>query len=130
MTADLLPTLVLIGLSVMTSVLGQTTIKLGVSQPGSNGLSIGDPTALLTTIVQSPLVLSGLVLYGIGALAWIVVLSRLDLSLAYPFVALNFVLITIISKYALAEPIPTVRWIGIGFIAIGILLIARGASAG
>lgn len=130
MSADLLPTLTLICLSVLTSVAGQTTIKLGVSRPDAPGLSAGDPLALVNTIVQSPLVMLGLILYGVGALAWIVVLSRMDLSFAYPFVALNFILITVISKYALSETVPTLRWVGIAFIFVGIILIARSAAAG
>jgi drug/metabolite transporter (DMT)-like permease len=76
-------------------------------------------------ILQSPLVLVGLVLYGIGSLAWIAVLARMDLSYAYPFLALNFILITLVSRLALGETIPTTRWIGIVVICLGIVLIAR-----
>jgi drug/metabolite transporter (DMT)-like permease len=74
------------------------------------------------------LVLAGLALYGLGALAWIVVLSRLDLNVAYPFLALNFVLITIISRVVLSETVPELRWVGIAFICLGILLVARSAT--
>ena len=62
---------------------------------------------------------------AMGALAWISVLSRLDLSLAYPFLALNFVLITLISRVFLGETVPTLRWLGILVIVGGILLVAR-----
>jgi len=114
----------LIALSITSGVAGQTAIKLGVSQPGAaNGTA--SFTGLVMMILQSPLVLAGLVLYGVGALAWIAVLARMDLSYAYPFLALNFVLITLVSRIALGETIPTVRWIGIGIICIGIFLIAR-----
>lgn len=130
MTADLLPTVALICLSVLTSVAGQTTIKLGVSRPEGASLSPADPVALIAMILHSPLVMAGLILYGVGALSWIIVLSRLDLSLAYPFVALNFVLIAIVSRLVLSESIPSLRWVGIAVICIGILLVARSANAG
>jgi drug/metabolite transporter (DMT)-like permease len=81
--------------------------------------------SLVLMILRSPLVLLGLALYGIGALTWIAVLSRLHLSYAYPFLALNFVLIALVSSVVLGEPISTARWIGIGCICLGILFVAQ-----
>lgn len=114
----------LILLSVTTSVAGQTVIKLGVSQPGASDAADGVLT-LIRMILTSPLVLMGLALYGVGALAWIAVLSNVDLSFAYPFLALNFVLIALVSKIFLGEEIPAMRWAGILVICTGILLVAR-----
>lgn len=114
----------LILLSVTTGVAGQTVIKLGVSRPGSSEAAEGF-LSLITMIVTSPLVLLGLGLYGAGALAWIAVLARIDLSLAYPFLALNFVLVALVSKFVLGETIPLLRWAGILVICVGILLVAR-----
>lgn len=118
-----------IAFSILTGVLGQTLIKLGVSQPNGAKATPG-LLALLTQIIQSPLILGGLVLYGVGALAWIAVLKRLPLSTAYPFLALNFVLIALISQILLGETMPLMRWWGIGFICIGIFLVARSMATG
>ena len=113
----------LILISVAAGVAGQTSMKLGLT--GSRGGSADqDLMGLLTTIVTSPLVLFGLALYGIGALSWIAVLRRMDLSYAYPFLALNFVLIALVSQFFLGETIPAMRWVGIGAIVVGILVIA------
>lgn len=129
MNADILSSLWLIALSITTGVAGQTVIKLGVSQPQAEAPTPG-VFSLVAMILQSPLIIGGLLLYGVGALAWIMVLRRLDLSYAYPFLALNFVLITVISYFILDEHIPPLRLLGIGVIVIGILLIARsGATA-
>lgn len=117
----------LIGLSISTGIAGQTAIKLGVSRPEAAHAAAG-VQSLVAMIIQSPLVLLGLALYGIGALAWIAVLSRLDLSYAYPFLALNFVLIALVSQLILGESIPLLRWLGISVICVGILLIARSAA--
>jgi drug/metabolite transporter (DMT)-like permease len=67
----------------------------------------------------------GLVLYGLGALAWIAVLARMDLSIAYPFLALNFILVTISSQFLLGENVPGMRWVGVLIICSGIFLVAR-----
>ena len=114
----------LILLSVVSGVAGQTVIKLGVSAPGSSEAAAG-LVSLVTMIVRSPMVLLGLVLYGVGALAWIAVLSRLDLSMAYPFLALNFVLVTVSSRLILGETVPLLRWMGILVICVGILIVSR-----
>ena len=64
-------------------------------------------------------------LYALGALAWIAVLGKLDLSYAYPFLALNFVLITLVAQFGLGEVVPLMRWVGVAIICAGIFLIAR-----
>jgi len=118
----------LIALSISTGVAGQTAIKLGVSQPQAAGNASGI-FALVHMILTSPWVLLGLTLYGVGAVAWIAVLARLDLSLAYPLLALNFVLITLSSRMILGETVPTMRWIGMLVICVGIVIVARSAQA-
>lgn len=117
----------LILLSVVSGVAGQTFLKLGVSQPGAADAA-GGLLSLVTLIVRSPLVLLGLALYGVGAVAWIAVLARLDLSFAYPFLALNFVLVTLSSRFLLNESVPGMRWIGILVICGGIILVSRSAT--
>jgi drug/metabolite transporter (DMT)-like permease len=114
----------LILLSVFAGVAGQTVLKLGVSQPGAADAT-GNLISLVALIIRSPLVLMGLLLYAVGAVAWIAVLARLDLSLAYPFLALNFVLVTVASRLILGETVPALRWMGILVICSGILLVAR-----
>ena len=117
----------LIALSISTGVAGQTAIKLGVSQPQAASSASG-LWSMIELILGSPWVLLGLTLYGVGAVAWIAVLARLDLSLAYPLLALNFVLITVSSKVILGETVPTMRWIGMLVICAGIVIVARSAQ--
>lgn len=114
----------LILLSILAGVAGQTVIKMGVSQPGASEAATG-LLPLLNVIIRSPLVILGLLLYGIGALSWIAVLSRVDLSTAYPFLALNFILVTFSAQFILGESVPGLRWLGVLVICIGILLVAR-----
>ncbi len=100
--------------------------KVGMNQVGR----IGDAQTayLLDTawrVLTTPMVLIGLASYGLGAVAWLVVLSRLDLSFAYPFLALNFVLITLASRFVLGEAVPPLRWIGVLIICCGVMVVAR-----
>jgi drug/metabolite transporter (DMT)-like permease len=125
---QIMSTLWLIGLSITAGVAGQTLLKLGVSHPGAASFASFDPVAVILMIFKSPLMIGGLILYGVGALSWIMVLSRLNLSYAYPFLALNFVLIALVSRLVLGEPIPLMRWMGIVLISIGIIVIAQSSS--
>lgn len=122
MPAELAQTWWLILISVTSGVSGQVFLKLGTEQ--SEGASPG-LVGLITSIVTTPFMLLGLFLYGCGALAWIAVLKRMDLSYAYPFLALNFVLIAIVSRFILGEEVPALRWLGIAVICSGIFLVAR-----
>jgi drug/metabolite transporter (DMT)-like permease len=79
-------------------------------------------------IVTEPMVLIGLACYVLAALTWIAALTRLDLSVAYPFLALNFVLVALSSWLILDETLPPLRWLGILVICAGILLVARSAT--
>lgn len=128
MNNQLASSLGLILLSTIAGVAGQTAIKLGVDKPGVAETATG-VFAIVNLIFHSPLVLLGLCFYAIGALAWIAVLSRLDLSVAYPFLALNFVLVTLVARFFLGESVPPLRWLGILVIIGGILLVAKSTTA-
>jgi drug/metabolite transporter (DMT)-like permease len=124
MDSTLTSSFLLILLSVSFGVAGQTALKLGVSQPGV-AETANSVLSIIGLIFKSPLVLLGLFFYAAGALAWIAVLARLDLSVAYPFLALNFVLVTLSGRFLLGETVPTLRWVGILVIIAGILLVAK-----
>ena len=127
MNNQLASSIALILLSVTAGMAGQTAIKLGVSKPGVAETATG-VFAIVSLILHSPLVILGLVFYAVGALAWIAVLSRLDLSVAYPFLALNFVLVTLVARFFLGESVPPLRWLGILVIIGGILLVAKSTT--
>lgn len=79
----------------------------------------------LRVVIQQPYVWSGLFLFGLSALVWLMVLSRASLSFAYPFAALTYVLILLFDQFVLDETVPPLRWAGVAFIAIGIILVSQ-----
>ena len=124
---NLLSSVLLILLSISIAVAGQILLKIGIDRIGVNG--IGSTKALISLfsgIIKSPMVLTGLFLYFISAAIWLVILSTVDLSFAYPFIGLSYVLVLILSKFILKEEVNPIRWIGGFIITAGVVIISRG----
>ncbi|RLE07399.1 hypothetical protein DRZ78_03025 [Candidatus Aerophobetes bacterium] len=115
----------LIFISVGLGVLGQLSMKQGMSKIGL--VSFGFPTLLsnLLRIITAPFVLLGLFLYAISTIFWLVVLSRVDLSYAYPMISIGYVLILILSWALFNEHISSIRALGVLLICIGVFLISK-----
>lgn len=110
--------------SVSLSAMAQTSFKMGVerAQTGADSAVWMKAAAM----VFSPMVLLGLTLYGVGTVLWLFALRQLDLSLAYPFVAMSFVMVAGSGMLFLGEPVQPSRLIGLALIVIGLLVMARG----
>lgn len=63
-------------------------------------------------------------LLGLGMLVWLTVLQRLPLSVAYPMLSLNFVLVTLAARWLFNEPTTLRHWCGVASIMLGILLMS------
>jgi drug/metabolite transporter (DMT)-like permease len=124
---NLLSSVLLILLSISIAVTGQILLKIGIDRIGVNG--IGSTKALISLfsgIIKSPMVLTGLFLYFISEAIWLVILSTVDLSFAYPFIGLSYVLVLILSRFILKEEVNPIRWIGAFIITTGVVIISRG----
>jgi multidrug transporter EmrE-like cation transporter len=112
--------------SVLLAVLGNVTLKVGMTEVGRIGSA--ELRALVPTagrVLGNPKVLLGLALYFMSALLYMVALSRIPLSVAYPLTGLQYALIVTISWLALREGIPPLRWVGVLVICLGVALVGR-----
>ncbi len=124
---SLVNSILLILLSISIAVCGQILLKIGINRIGIGDFSSMDTVRqLFVGVIKSPIVLTGLFLYFISAAIWIVVLSTVDLSFAYPFIGLTYVLVLVLSKFILKEDVSPVRWAGAAIITIGVIVISRG----
>ena len=103
--------------SIAMAAAGQLLLKVGAVTV------VRSPSDLLLDLVR-PHTMIGLLLYFISALLWITVLSRTQLSYAYPLVGLNYVLVVLVSAWILGEQVSAHRWVGVLLIVIGFLLSA------
>jgi len=119
--------LILVIVSVLLGVLGQLLLKMGLTQVGPLE-SEGGISGLVQVGIQvftNLKVVGGFAAYGISSLFWIAVLSEINLSLAYPMLALNYVLVPLTAWLFLSEQIPPLRWLGMVIIIIGVIVISR-----
>lgn len=105
---------------------GQVCLKAGVTTLGVNP-PVG---VVLASIVKNRLVFGGFACYGVSSLLYIVALSRLDLSYAYPMIALSYVIVVILAWWLLGETVPVGRVIGLAIICIGVLVVALTYAGG
>lgn len=113
-----------IAMSIFAVVAGQVLIKKGLNSLGGIDYASGVVAAYLKMFL-CPYVIGGVILYGTGVVFWVYVLSKLDLSYAYPFLALTYIFVALSSAWFLHEQITLIRWIGIVTICIGVFLITR-----
>ena len=115
---------VLVVISVSLSTGGHFLLKSAMDRVGRIGTA--QVTAFGDTIARAakePRLWIGLFLFGLSAVFWLVVLSRVSLSIAYPFASLSYVGIVLLERYVMNEPVPPLRWAGVAIISAGIVLV-------
>jgi len=81
--------------------------------------------SILLAVASSPLVWTGLTIYGLSVAVWLWILSKVDLSLAYPFVGVSFIVVMLFGVFLLNETVTPLRMIGTLLIAVGCVMVAR-----
>jgi drug/metabolite transporter (DMT)-like permease len=129
--SGMVQTSILAVFSVLLATAGQLLLRNGMQSVGViDARRLQRPILLATQVFRSPSVLLGLGIFIISAVAWLIVLSRVPLSFAYPFVGLTYVFVTLASRLFLHEPVPSLRWLGLLLILMGIAVVGRTSRAG
>ena len=100
--------------------IGQILMKSGVNQLGAHPA----PALVLRSIFTNLRIFGGFACYGISSLFYLVAISRLPLSYAYPMVALSYVLVTFLAWRLLHEEVPMIRVAGLALIMLGVIVMA------
>jgi multidrug transporter EmrE-like cation transporter len=115
-------------LSVLLAATAQLTLKYGVdrvTKHGHSGIVLSEPVHSAARVAREPFIWAGLILFAVSAVVWIVVLSRVSLSFAYPFAAITYIVIVLFDRLILKVDVPGLRWAGVLLIATGIILVSR-----
>lgn len=115
--------LILIFTSILIAVFGQIFMKKGMMEVGF--IQLSHAFGKFWTMMFNPWVILGLIFYALSAVLWLIILSRKDLSFAYPLVSLGYVLVLFLSAVIFKEHVGFMRWIGAVVIMLGIFIISR-----
>ena len=108
-------------LSILFSVAGQIFLKFGATK-----LAKISATGIVSKVIEiflTPELILGLGCYGLGAIAYILLLTKVDLSMAAPAVSLVYVFSVLLGYFLFKEAIPVSRALGLGFIIFGVVLV-------
>ncbi|MBW4554981.1 MAG: EamA family transporter [Trichormus sp. ATA11-4-KO1] len=108
-------------MSVLTSVAGQFFLKTGATKLGK--VSIDNAVSHIIRIITIPELMGGLAFYALGALAYILLLTRVNLSIAGPSVSLVYVFSVLLGYFLFKESVPITRIVGLSFIMGGVILV-------
>lgn len=109
--------------TIFFTVYGQLILKWKIDQQGALPGPFGEKFVFLLQLLMNPWILSGFFAAFLAALSWMAAMSKFDISYAYPFMSLSFVLVFILSAVLFGEPVSTQKIIGFGFIVLGIIIM-------
>jgi drug/metabolite transporter (DMT)-like permease len=118
-------TLLIALVAIVLLVGGQTLLKLGLNAIGGVSLFDGNPVGSLLGLLRTPWIVLGFACYGVSAILWLDVLSKLDFSLAFPMVSLTYVFSLVIGRFIFHETVGLDRILGVFLILGGLFFVVR-----
>lgn len=112
-------------ISILMNTVGQILLKIGSQKLKVLSLAPSTLFSDLLRLFQTPEIMLGLLLFGAGFLLWVKVLTRNELSYAYPMVSLSYVLVVIASYFLFNEPLTITKGLGVGVIILGVVFINK-----
>ena len=106
----------------------QLLLKAGTNATGVLSLDADNWLQTLVRMATQGHFILGVALYIVSLLVWILGLSRVPVSIAYPMLSIGYVINAVAAHYLFGEAVNTSRWIGIAFIVLGVWLVARSAA--
>ena len=110
---------------VFLNALAQLALKASVSGLGEIGIDIQSLWSSGTSLMTNFWFWVGLICYGISLVVWILALSRVEVSIAYPMLSIGYVLNAVAAWHLFGESLTAGKLAGIGIIIVGVYVLAR-----
>ena len=110
---------------VLLNAAAQLLLKAGTNTLGVITLTRDNWTDMLVRMATQGHFIAGAALYAISLVVWIFGLSRVPVSIAYPMLSLGYIVNAVAAHYLFGVAVTVTRWLGIGFIVLGVWLVAR-----
>lgn len=112
---------------VLLNTAAQLLLKGGTNRLGVITINADNWASTLTRMASEGYFIAGIAFYVVSVVVWILGLSRVPVSVAYPMLSLGYIVNAIAAHYLFGEAVTAQRWLGIGFIVAGVYLVARSA---
>jgi len=103
----------------------QLLLKAGTNRVGEFAFSLDNLVPIGSRLAASPFILGGLACYVVSVVVWILALSRVPVSIAYPMLSVGYIVNAVAAWMLFGESLTVQKLVGIGFIVIGVFLVAR-----
>lgn len=113
-------------MTIALTVFGQIVIKWQVLKVGSLPESTPEKIGFLLHLLLNPWIVSALAAAFLASFFWMAAMTKLQLSHAYPFMGLTFVIILLASGFFFHEPITTLKVVGVALIVLGLAVASQG----
>ena len=110
---------------VLIGTAGQLLLKYGMDKIGEFAFTMQNIGPIALKIIANPFIVGGVFCYASSLIVWLLILSRAQVSYAYPMLSLGYVITAISAYYLFGEDLSPARIIGILLIISGVLLIAK-----
>ena len=110
---------------VLLNAAAQLLLKGGTNRLGVITLTADNWVSTLARMAGEGYFIAGVSFYVVSLVVWIMGLSRVPVSIAYPMLSLGYIINAIAAHYLFGEAVTVQRWLGIGFIVVGVYLVAR-----
>ena len=110
---------------VLLNAAAQLLLKAGTNAVGHFEFTSSNLVPVGLRLALEPHILGGVACYVVSLVVWIMALSRVEVSIAYPLLSIGYVINAVAAWYLFGESVNAVRMAGIGFIVIGVFLVAR-----
>jgi len=110
---------------VLLNAVAQLALKASVKDMGALSLTLNGAVPLAVRLMSEPWLWVGLICYAVSVVIWILALSRVDVSIAYPMLSIGYIVNAIAAWLWLGESLGAGRLLGIGIIVIGVFVLAR-----
>jgi multidrug transporter EmrE-like cation transporter len=110
---------------VLLNAIAQLLLKAGTNAVGQFAFHADNIVPVGLKLAFQPYIMGGMVCYGISLVVWIMALSRVPVSIAYPMLSIGYVINAFVAHFWFGEALAAQKLLGIGFIVIGVVLVAR-----
>jgi multidrug transporter EmrE-like cation transporter len=118
-------TLSLLVTGVLLNAGAQLLLKAGTNRIGEFAFTLDNVAPIGMRVATSPSILAGLACYGVSVVVWILALSRVPVSVAYPMLSIGYIVNALAAWWLFGESLGAQKLVGIGFIVVGVFLVAR-----